>query len=487
MRTKTSLILLTFLALPWSLSRAGGLLPVGQAEYEFVYDRLERLDALSVDRFDYQLGPYCFDWIRYPAHPFQQLSEIDSSTICLFGFAGEQFHSRQGSRALGRESLRGGVAARPLGHLFVYANFVLDEARAKDPSYHGKKWRGLAGDVEQGFAQYSSQRFDITLGRFASFWGPRRSLALASNAIMDGLAYQVRLGRLTISYRLARLDGLTPKYDSVPQYEYRYFAGHRVDLHLLANRLNVGLFETVVFGGAGRQIDLFYLNPLIFYHGAQLNEGTEDNTLVGFDITVKPRVGFKLYGQVVIDDLQIEKKVQADQEPNEYGVLLGAYLTDLAPSWDVNAEYSRVTNWTFNQVLPRNRVLFENKPVGNALGNDYDLGSVSLYRWFGESKRASINLSYWRQGEGRVDAIWSAPWLDVIGDYDEPFPTGVVQKTLTASVGFKGFALGHFYIDATAGLDRITNRSHHSGEIRTLPFFNLTLSAFASALLDLSD
>jgi len=47
-----------------------GVLPVGQVEYEFIYDRLERVDALTLDRYDYQLGPYQFDHEGFSFEPF---------------------------------------------------------------------------------------------------------------------------------------------------------------------------------------------------------------------------------------------------------------------------------------------------------------------------------------------------------------------------------------------------------------------------------
>jgi len=38
-----------------------------------------------------------------------------------------------------------------------------------------------------------------------------------------------------------------------------------------------------------------------------------------------------LFGQLVVDDWQIDNKSQGDQEPNEYGLLVGGYLADFLP------------------------------------------------------------------------------------------------------------------------------------------------------------
>jgi hypothetical protein len=359
---------------------------------------------------------------------------------------------------------------------------LLDESLASDPNYTGKKWRGLAGGVQDAFLHYRTGSLSVLAGRFASFWGPRGSLALAPDVSMDGFGYSYRWGRLTLSYRLARLDGLSPERDSVAQFENRYFAAHRLDVHL-SDRIRVGFFETAIFGGPGRQLDLYFLNPILFYHASQLNDGPDDNTFLGFDFAVKPGLGLKLYGQVLVDDYQIDDNVQSDQEPNEYGLLLGGYWADALPSMDLKAEYSKVTNRTFNQYHPRNRYLYKGNLIGGALGNDYDRWQLALFYWIDARLQVAANLSRCRQGEGRVDQTWDQPWLNVAGDYSEPFPTGTVQTTTTVSVGARGFVAGYFYVDAAVGVDRVGNYGHMAGDSRSLPFVNIHLSTFLSSSL----
>ncbi len=461
-----------------------GVLPVGQPEYDFLYDRAERIDALSLDRFDYQLGPYRVDRMAENLGPLQSLHNVRGDKLAFGLFCSEDLRAAKQAKPSGFEKLRGVVAGQPLERLSVYGSFVLDEELAKDENYTGKKWRGLSGHVRQAFVAWNTDRFDLMTGRFGGFWGPRRSLLFSPEQNLDGLAYSFRWGRLVISYRLARLDGLTPERDGVEAFENRCVAAHRYDFHF-SPKLTVGLFETVVFGGPGRQLELFYLNPLIFFHGTQLNEGLDDNTTVGFDFSFKPKAGVKIYGQVLVDDLQFDDKVESDKEPDQIGVLGGGYFADVIKNTDVRLEYSRVSNWTFNQRLERNRYLNDSEPIGGAWGNDYDLMELSVIRWFREYLSVSANLSYWRQGEGRVNAEWTMPWLDVEGDYSEPFPTGVVQKTLTASLAAKGFLYGHFFFDLEAGIDKVENRFHDEGVDDTLPFVNLTVSGFVLPVLNI--
>ncbi|MCB2230257.1 capsule assembly Wzi family protein [bacterium] len=463
---------------------ADGVLPVGAPEYRIVYDRFERQEALGDTRFDYQLGPYRFDSTRFHPGPFARFAQLADYRMNLFGFAGGDYSYAKDQNGNGFESFRGGLVGRPTRRLFVFGSFALDEALADDPTYHGKEWRGLAGDVQDAFVHLDAGPFQAIAGRFGSFWGIRNSVVLAENNRLDGLEWRYRWGKVTLSYRLGRLDGLSPQHDGVEEFENRYFAGHRLDIHL-SNSVRVGAFETVIFGGPGRQIELFYLNPLIFFHGSQLNEGADDNTSLGFDFTIKPMLGLKLYGQLFVDDFQIEKNTQGDQETDQYGLVIGGYAADVMSATDLRLEYTRVTNWTFNQILERNRYSFNDKPLGAVRGNDYDELALCVIRWLNDDLTVRLNGSFLRQGEGSITAEWTAPWFDVDGDYSEPFPTGVVERTATGSLGLNGFIKDLLFVDIEGGVRFIHNREHIADDDTTQPFARVRLSAFLSTVVDL--
>lgn len=473
------LILISGAIFIFPLKTSGGVMPGGLKEYEFIYDRLERFEVRTGGIFNYPPGLCRLDNENLVLTPFDYLRNIPPEKIRLFSFLAEDFRATKDLRSHGYETFQAGIVGQPLRTLFVYGHFVLDEEKAEDDNYTGKKWRGFAGDVEEAFIHFQNGSFGVTAGRFGSFWGLRNSLVLTADRRLDGFGYSFRWGKLVISYRLARLDGLSPERDNVAAYENRFLAGHRFDFHF-SRRLQVGLFETVVFGGPGRTIDLFYLNPLIFFHGAQLNEHANDNTMVGCDFTFHLRPGCRLYGQLLVDDIQLDDKEQSDQEPDEWAVLVGGQTAAFLLPVDIRLEYTRVSNWMFNQILPRNRYLFHDDPFGGVRGNDYDLSRLVVSRWWGKDFRMDGEVSYYRQGEGRVTARWSEPWLDTEGAYTEKFPTGTVEKTFRGALAFKGFIRNMFYFDLTAGIDRVGNYRHIGGENKTRPFFNLVVSTFVS-------
>jgi hypothetical protein len=456
---------------------ATGIFPVGQPEYQYFYDLNRRFEAVTPDRLDYQLGPYPTDRLKCRLGPFEKWRTIPDNQLQLFLFAEEDFRAVKDNRNRALESIRGGLVGQPWKRVSVYADFVLDEKLARDPDYTGKKWRGLAGDIDQAYVAWTDRRLTAMVGRFGGFWGVRESLLFSPDQKLDGLTYSFRWGRLAVSYRLGSLDGLHPDNHDGDLFEPRYIAAHRFDFHF-SPQLRVGLFETVVFGGPGRQIDLFYLNPLIFFHGSQLNDDLNDNTMVGFDFDLNPTAGVQVYAQVLVDDIQLDNQSQGDKEPDQIGVVAGGYMTDIMTQTDLEFQYQRVTNWTFNQMHERNRYLNDGSPIGSVLGNDYDLISLKLTRWFEEQFALSLNFSSIRRGEGRIDAEFTQPWIAASGDYSEPFPTGVVWKTATASVGLRGFLSEFGFVDLEAGVQNVKNFDNVAGDDRTLPFVRIYLSGF---------
>jgi hypothetical protein len=160
-------------------------------------------------------------------------------------------------------------------------------------------------------------------------------------------------------------------------------------------------------------------------------------------------------------------------------------MTDVVAHTDLEFQYERVNNWTFNQMHARNRYLNDGRPIGSALGNDYDLTSLRVIRWVRSDLQSSLKLSYYRQGEGRIDAPWTEPWVEVDGAYSEPFPTGVVQRTTTLALGVKGFVVGRAFVDLEAGVDWVRNRDHVDNDNPTLPFVKVYLSVFGLSKVSL--
>ncbi len=454
------------------------LLPLGLHPYDFVYDKLERYESIHQDQFRYSVAPYIIPKDNSQIAPLSFLQNDNVKRINLFVIANESFQSQTISSAESYETIRAGLSGMFKDNIYLYTNISLDEQKAKDESYTGKKWRGFAGGVEQSFVVAQFKNFDITVGRFKSFWGIKKSLVLSESNALDGFQYSYSYKKVSLTYRFARLDQLETDL-STEIFDNRFFAGHRLDFRL-HKKLRVGLFETIIFGGVGRTAEFNYLNPLMSYHAEQLDNNVNDNSFLGFDFTYYPIVNSKLYGQVLIDDYQIEDESQGDQEPNQYGIIFGGYFADLISSYDMRVEYVKITNRTYNQAFERNRYTFENRSLGYFESNDFEKINLSCIKWLSPHSSLSLNLTYQQKGEGNISDTWTEPWLDSDESYSEPFPFGVVEKTNSVSAQYRGFLYNNFYLDAEIGIENIYNRNNVIQDSENNNFITISIYTFFS-------
>jgi len=463
--------------------------PVSSPEYRFIYDVIDRDLILLHDgnHLGETTGPYafkiesdCLPSIGYGGGPF------DRYKIRTYALLSEKVSSIRYQETNAYTAARGILAAQPHDNLYLYLNFLLDQELDESPDYTGKKWRGFAGEIENAFVFYHRGRFTLQAGRFASFWGPNReSLILSETARpMDAVALRYTWGFFQYTFQTGKLDRLRRSDENEAVFENRYFSGHRIDLRLHRN-FYLGLFETVIYGGPGRPLEFAYLNPFLFYHAYQLNEDYNDNTFIGFDFAWYLYRNNKIYGQFLIDDLQIDNKVRGDNEPNEIGLLIGIHTARLYEYYELKAEYLAITNRTYNQVLLRNRYVNRGNLLGNEFGPDVDRLILELSRWLDPVQRLTLGLEYRRKGEGRYDDPWTQPWMDV-NNYAEPFPTGIVEKTFKPSLGFTGFVRDYFFLECEAGVEFVDNYRHLDGRSETLPYFNFRLTAMLYSLFKFS-
>ena len=335
-------------------------------------------------------------------------------------------------RSVFRETYLPFVKAQIGSSFSLCTRYMIDENLAQDPDYDGKIWRGFAGDAAQAYLSFNLPYFRLFLGRENLVWGQKGSgeLILSQHAFpLDMIKIQGGWGIFQGTAFFSFLDPLVIKDSSETIYVKRYLSGHRISFDLFS-KAQLGFSETVLYGGKDRFLEPYYVIPLFWYHGAQLNHERDDNTFFSFDFNLRPKRGMLVYAEFLIDDFQIEKKTQGDQEPNELGYSGGLSLVDLFGFKGVglDLEYTRINNWTFNQKEEQNRYLYEKKLLGNPLGPDADDLGVNLSAWIKKGLKSQITYRVQRHGEGRVNSPWSEPWMLAEGEYKEKFPSGVVEK-----------------------------------------------------------
>src|SRR5439155_1013840 len=161
---------------------------------------------------------------------------------------------------------------------------------------------------------------------------------------------------------------------------------------------SLALWELEVAPGPGRTLEPCFANLVNLGLLVEYDQNVQVNSLLGADLETQ-LAGLTVFGQVLIDDVQIDRRTQADSEPPSYGLTLGAQGAVGGVSW--TAYYTRVTNLTYRTPNPAETV--ERRFVGLGRGfSDYDQATLTANviaapgtTWRDCSERWRRDASWW--------------------------------------------------------------------------------------------
>jgi hypothetical protein len=373
------------------------------------------------------------------------------------GFAG-------GRLIIGAEGLYGqttrsagyGVTNIGIGNhrLGVFTSQRGDRDLAENPEYSGKKWNNLTGFTESAYAVYTAARWELMLGRDHLAWGPGSDHLLLNDSPRGGdrIAFKVHWNWGQFTGFIGQVSGFT---DTSNHQQDRYLSGHRLDI-MPWPWLQFGLSETILWSGSPR---LGFMNPFLPYYGELVNENSDGNGLLSFDFNAWVIPGTQFFGEILLDDIQLENKKPKDLEPPLWGWLIGGRWAGLEGLWGAELYYQGVTNRTYNAEDPRLRYQNYGLPLGSDLGNDGDLLRAQLSCWPAARIRIDGFGQMRRRGEGRVNAVYDTSYTNytIQQGYSEPFPTGIVEKTQTLGLSFSVLPNSSFQAQGVFGYDWINN------------------------------
>ncbi|MFQ6008423.1 MAG: hypothetical protein ACE5K8_05650, partial [Candidatus Zixiibacteriota bacterium] len=211
----TSRWLFTILLLLPVLASADVSYPLGVVPFNLDYQLAYRVALASgdVDRWP-AIGPFFHSTVERiledeaPTPAMALTDDPSGNRMRLLTITSERLQAERGSRSRDLFLFSGGLRYQPSGYFGALVLFNLDRAKAVDPDYTGKKWRGLAGNVETAGLYFKKGNLAVTLGRERVFWGPQPiNLILSETAEpLDLLSARFRKGRLHFSCLFARLE-----------------------------------------------------------------------------------------------------------------------------------------------------------------------------------------------------------------------------------------------------------------------------------------
>ena len=327
---------------------------------------------------------------------------------------------------------------------------------ADDPEWPGRHDLTLAWRMVEAYASAQFKYGSVFYGQMDRDWGPQGVDGIGlSNYGYSEVESGFELGTRTL--RLYTLARQLRDEDSLGSRVHRYFFAHRLGLRV-SNRVNLGLWETVVLAGVDREFDGRFRNPLsLLLLADQFGLGLDGNVLVGLDASWRVGRRLTLETQLGIDDLQYERTSGPDRYPNRWALTVSAF-GPLGRDLGWRALYTQASSLAFRTSNP-----FENlTDAGVGIGRnfaDQDQTTLTVTVPRGTFWLFTPELTLLRQGEGRINDPFPTP--AEAGTTPQLF-IGVVERTWRAALGVSG-RQGPVDLGANAGFHHVVNADHIEG------------------------
>ena len=271
------------------------------------------------------------------------------------------------------------------------------------PNFNNKNIR-LRFSIKHQFNSF----FNIDAGKGNNFIGEgHRSLLLSNNqAPYLYLKLTTKFGKVTYKNLYSTLynhnnNNLVKKFS----------ATHYLNLDINSS-INIGIFESVLWqsrvGSYNIGYEISYLNPIIFYRPIEFSMGSnKGNALMGLNLTLKIK-NHKFYGQFLLDDLNISRQKDSDQEnyssgffQNKYGYQLGASFN--YKNLNCNLEYNQVQPYTYAHKIPLQNYSHMNQSLAHPLGANFK-EVVSIVKFKKEKFLFNLSTKYIKIGLDSVNS-----------------------------------------------------------------------------------
>ncbi|HOY30716.1 MAG TPA: hypothetical protein PKW80_02445 [Bacteroidales bacterium] len=148
------------------------------------------------------------------------------------------------------------------------------------------------------------------------------------------------------------------------------YAGFRI-----GKKLELGLFEGIIWKASAKNHKFNYnsLIPVILVNTVHYSLSNQDNAMLGVTAAYKPVASLKLFGQLMIDNLKINKLFAKGYQGNTYGFQLGAKYFDMFRIKNFNAqlEYNQVRPYAYAHPNPLQSYTHYNQSLTHPLGANF--------------------------------------------------------------------------------------------------------------------
>lgn len=339
--------------------------------------------------------------------------DIHINPIFQFAFGGDSqaknapFTNTRGIEIRGNLNKKLGFYTMLTENQIAYPQYVRDYSRL----YNGFPYEGFTKIVDsdstrmitdffsaRGYITFKAlKNLTLQFGHDKNFIGSGiRSLILSDfSAPYLHLKAVTQVGRfqyINIFAQAVNKQVLIAK-DGTEQIPPKYFTFHHLSANVTKN-LNIGLFETVIFGQRKIGFDVNYLNPIIFYRYVEGHLGSVDNSIVGADFKYNFLRRFSLYGQLVLDEFNFKHFKRKGWWATKYATQIGLRYIDALGirNLDLQAEYNLARPYTYSHNSTYSNFIHYNLPLAHPLGSNFrEFLFIARYQ---PAKRLTLNYNF---------------------------------------------------------------------------------------------
>ena len=351
----------------------------------------------------------------------------------------------------GHGTFSGGAALTLyFGPVVLVSHPYFDTRLKWDPDYLGRKDRFIAGRAAEAYVSAQWRFGELFFGSVDRNWGPR----ITDGLIVSPNPYSYDQLGVKIGTDGVFLEGLITQLDDLPDtlgaLEHRYFIAHRFTIRP-PGPATLSLWEGAIVAGVARQLEPWYANIFTLGLLTEYDQGTQSNSLVGFDFTTRVK-RTQLFASVLLDDIQIDRSQASDKEPSSYGFTVGAQGGLARFGW--TAFYTQIANLTYRTPNPAETVMRRGVGLGrNFSGYDQLTLRGSMIAGGGPSVLLEPEITLLRQSQ----ADFRLPYPSIAQYATTPtLFAGTVTRTLRLALAARA-ARGRWVLSGDGGVHLIHN------------------------------
>jgi hypothetical protein len=221
----------------------------------------------------------------------------------------------------------------------------------------------------------------------------------------------------------------------------KYMVSHQLNIKI-GRGTELGLVENIVLSRQ-TDIDLSYLNPVIFYRFVEAYLGSPDNAMAAAQFRHITKKNLSVYGQLMFDELTKSKLInEKGNFGNKFSYQLGIKTVDFLKikNLDIQAEYNHIRPYTYSHFSNYSNYVHYNQALAHPMGAN--LREWLLVARYQPLPKLTLVATYVHtmKGEDYDQRNWGG---NILLDYD-------IRVTDNQNLIGQGLKTNHHYTEARA-------------------------------------